>query len=112
MMKLRQAIYHLSQSPTLMYYICLGQYPQTKNAYSLDVNVEKDTCIWNDSFYDMSIEDFVDQVKKQSPKYCIVYIEYDYKQLGLGRDYFIDVCCTLGVDREMADLICREIMLQ
>lgn len=86
--------------------------PVNKNDYSSDIDVKEDTCIWNDSFYDLPVEVFINQIAEQSPKYHIVYIEYDYKQLEFGRDYFIKTCMSLGVSEETADLICKEIMLQ
>lgn len=65
-------------------------------------------CTWTEKFYDWSIEDIEDYVDQNSEN-GIIYIEYQYTQLGLGEDWFTSACKSVLNDPKK---IKREIFLQ
>lgn len=65
-------------------------------------------CTWTEKFYDWSIEDIEDYVDQNSEN-GIIYIEYQYTQLGLGEDWFTSACKAVLNDPKK---IKREIFLQ
>ena len=72
------------------------------------LKIVKDAVPWSEHFYDEKPEDFKKFVADKS-SYDVVYIEYDYKQLGLGEDWFLSACKEVGFD---TNKIRREILLQ
>ena len=72
------------------------------------MKIVNDALVWKESFYDVDILAYKRLIKKKS-KFRVVYIEYDYRQLGLGEDWFIDACSNVGGD---INKIKREILLQ
>lgn len=74
------------------------------------MEIVNDALIWDEKkFYDeLNIDEFKALLKEKS-KFRVVYIEYDYKQLGLGEEWFIDACSNVGGD---INKIKREILLQ
>ena len=73
------------------------------------MEIVNDALVWDEKkFYDeLTVSEFKALIKKKS-KFRVVYIEYDYKQLGLGEDWFIDACANVGGD---INKIKREILL-
>ena len=73
------------------------------------MEIVEDALPWKESFYDLEggIPAFKQLIKHKS-KFKIVYIEYDYKQLGLGESWFVDACSNVGGD---INKIKREILL-
>ena len=72
--------------------------------------VEK-SVTWKESFYDdygNDVKGFREFVEKKS-SYAVVYIEYNYKQLGYGEDWFRKACQQVGHN---VAKIRREILLQ
>lgn len=73
------------------------------------MKIVNDSIPWDETqFYDMPISEFKDLVRRKS-KFRVVYIEFNYRQLGLGEDWFIDACANCGGD---VNKIKREILLQ
>lgn len=74
---------------------------------------------WEERFYDIPPEEFKAMAKKGCPYvdeegiyhegYNVVYIEYDYKQLGLGEEWFRNACMNVGGNKSK---IRREILLK
>ncbi|MCM1218308.1 MAG: hypothetical protein NC548_27800 [Lachnospiraceae bacterium] len=74
---------------------------------------------WDERFYDIPPEEFKALAAKGCPYtdengeyhegYNVVYIEYDYKQLGLGETWFRNACKNVGGNRSK---IRREILLK
>ena len=63
---------------------------------------------WTEKFYDMDVE-AVKEIIDRNSENGIVYIEYDYQQLGKDEDWFRRVCKTVN-NRPAA--VRREILLQ
>lgn len=72
------------------------------------MKIVNDAVVWKESFYDYDVIAYKRLIKKKS-KFRVVYIEYDYKQLGLSEEWFIDACSNVGGD---VNKIKREILLQ
>lgn len=72
------------------------------------LKIVNDSLIWSEKFYDIDPNEFKRLVEKKS-SYNVVYIEYDYKQLGLGEDWFRSACKEVGNN---VNKIRREILLQ
>ena len=72
------------------------------------LKIVNDAVIWTEDFYDWNPSEFKELVLKKS-NYDVVYIEYDYRQLGLGEDWFRSACKEVGND---PNKIRREILLQ
>lgn len=66
------------------------------------------TCKWSEKFYDKDIEDVREYIDKNS-RNGIVYIEYQYKQLGKDETWFKEMC---KVVEQNPMKIKREILLQ
>jgi hypothetical protein len=58
------------------------------------IQIIEGCCTWSESFYDWSKEDVETYIEKNSDN-GIIYIEYSYKQLGLGEEWFIETAKTL-----------------
>lgn len=67
------------------------------------------TCRWTEQFYDMSKEEIQDYVSINAPDSGIVYVEYNYKQLGEGEEWLNEMARLLFNDKVA---IRREIHLQ
>lgn len=80
----------------------------SKNTCQSAMKIVNDSLKWSEKFYDMSPTQFKQLIESKS-KFRIVYIEYNYKQLGLGEDWFAFACSTVGED---PNKIRREILLQ
>lgn len=72
------------------------------------MEIVNDAVLWNEKFYDMPINEFKDLIIRKS-KFRVVYIEYNYHQLGYGEDWFVRACSNVGND---VNKIKREILLQ
>lgn len=72
------------------------------------LKIVNDAVPWTEEFYDMNPTKFKALVETKS-NYDVVYIEYDYKQLGLGEVWFRSACKEVGND---PNKIRREILLQ
>lgn len=72
------------------------------------LKIVNDALTWSEEYYDWKPSEFKDLVASKSA-YDVVYIEYDYKQLGLGEDWFRSACKEVGND---PNKIRREILLQ
>ena len=72
------------------------------------MEIVNDALIWDERFYDDLNPDEFKQLIKEKSKFRVVYIEYDYKQLGYGEEWFIDVCANVGGD---VNKIKREVLL-
>lgn len=70
--------------------------------------VLKLTCEWSEKFYDWDIEDVKEYVKNNSEN-KIMYIEYQYQQLGKDEEWFSEVCAALNNDKLK---IRREVFLE
>ena len=66
------------------------------------------TCKWSESLYDKPIEDVYDYIETNSVNH-IMYIEYQYQQLGKDESWFNKVCAYLNGDKLK---IQREIFLR
>lgn len=66
------------------------------------------TCKWSETFYDKPIEDVREYIEMNSEN-NIVYIEYQYQQLGKDEAWFNKVCAVLNNDKLK---IQREIFLR
>ena len=80
----------------------------SKNTCQSAMKIVNDSLKWSEKFYDMPPSEFKKLVEQKS-KFRIVYIEYNYKQLGLGEKWFAFACSTVGED---PNKIRREILLQ
>lgn len=67
-----------------------------------------DALPWSEKFYDEGFTELRRRVNQKS-KYRIVYIEYDYKSLGYGEQWFRKACNQIGYNTAK---IRREILLQ
>ena len=72
------------------------------------LQIIEETCKWTEKFYDMDIEDVRDYIMTNSGN-RIVYIEYQYQQLGKDEAWFNKVCALLNNSKIK---IQREIFLQ
>lgn len=72
------------------------------------LKIINDSVTWTEQFYDWKPREFKEFVEENS-SYGVVYIEYDYKQLGLGEEWFRSACKEVGND---VNKIRREILLQ
>lgn len=79
-----------------------------KKACQSAMKIVNDCIPWNEKYYDTDISEFKATVKAKST-FRVVYIEYDYKQLGYGEDWFMDAVSNVGGD---PDKVRREILLQ
>lgn len=66
------------------------------------------TCKWSESYYDLGVEKTKEIIAANS-KNGICYIEYSYKQLGLGEEWFRKLCSLVNGD---PTAIKRELLLQ
>ena len=66
------------------------------------------TCKWSEQFYDLGPEKAKEIIAANAAN-NIVYIEYSYKQLGLGEDWFRKLCALVNGD---PTAIKRELLLQ
>jgi len=66
------------------------------------------TCRWSENFYDLG-PDKAKEIISANAANNIVYIEYSYKQLGLGEDWFRKLCSLVNGD---PTAIRRELLLQ
>lgn len=83
------------------------------------LKIVKTSLTWDERFYDIPPAEFKALALKGCPYtdddgmyhdgYNVVYIEYDYKQLGLGEKWFRDACRNVGGNRSK---IRREILLK
>lgn len=80
-----------------------------KKSCARAMEIVEDALPWKEDLYDLEggVDELKDMIKKKS-KFKVVYIEYDYKQLGLGESWFIDACSNVGGD---INKIKREILL-
>lgn len=65
-------------------------------------------CTWTEKFYDWAVSDIENFVDENSEN-GIIYIEYQYPQLGLGEEWFASACKSVLNDPKK---IKREIFLQ
>jgi hypothetical protein len=72
------------------------------------LKIVDDALPWSEQLYDEPVSKMKELVMKKS-QYRVIYIEYDYKQLGLGEDWFITACSQVGGN---VSKIRREILLQ
>lgn len=79
-----------------------------KKACQSAMEIVNDAVVWDEKFYDIHIREYRAIIYKKSV-FRVAYIEYDYKQLGLGEEWFIDACSNVGGDIAK---IKREILLQ
>ena len=66
------------------------------------------TCRWTERFYDLGPEK-AKEIISANAENGIVYIEYEYRQLGLGEDWFRKLCRLVNND---PTAIKRELLLQ
>lgn len=72
------------------------------------MKIVEDALDWEEGYYDVHPLAFKKRVAKHS-NYRVVYIEYDYKQLGYGEAWFIRACSSVGGN---IPKIRREILLE
>lgn len=72
------------------------------------MKIVQDSVVWEEKFYDVDPLKLKRYIAKKT-NYRVVYIEYSYKQLGLGEAWFIRACSTVGNN---IPKIRREILLQ
>lgn len=84
-----------------------GNLADTKACQSA-MKIVKDALPWSERHYDENPADYKRLIKHKSV-FRVVYIEYDYKQLGYGEDWFIEAVSNVGAD---PDKVRREILLQ
>lgn len=73
------------------------------------MKIVDDAVMWEERYYDdLEIDEYKDLISKKS-SFQVVYIEYDYKQLGYDEKWFIRACKNVGYD---VNKIKREILLQ
>lgn len=81
----------------------------SKNTCQSAMQIVNDALVWSEKFYDIgNINDLKALLAKKS-NFKVIYIEYSYKQLGLGEKWFVDACSQVGND---ANKIRREILLE
>lgn len=83
------------------------------------LKIVKTSLAWDERFYDIPVEEFKKLALKGNPYtdehgeyhegYNVVYIEYNYKQLGLGEKWFREACKNVGGNKSK---IRREILLK
>ena len=79
-----------------------------KKACQRAMELVNDAMPWDERFYDEDITELKKTLKDKS-NFRIMYIEYDYKQLGYSEEWFINACANVGND---VNKIKREILLQ
>lgn len=79
-----------------------------KKACASAMTIVDDCVVWNERFYDEG-PDELKRLLNEKSEFRIVYIEYDYKQLGLGEEWFVSACSKVGGDIVK---IRREILLE
>lgn len=67
-----------------------------------------DCLVWSEKFYDEGAQKTRMLLEAKS-NYQIIYIEYSYQELGLGEDWFLEVCRDVGFN---VPKIRREVLLQ
>lgn len=72
------------------------------------LKIVNDAVVWDERFYSINPLDLKRYIAKKS-NYRVVYIEYSYKQLGLGEAWFVRACANVG---NSVPKIRREILLQ
>lgn len=72
------------------------------------MKIVDDAMVWEEGFYDEDINEIKAKLYKKS-KYHVIYIEYSYKQLGYGEEWFRWACSQVGGN---VAKIRREILLQ
>jgi len=72
------------------------------------LKIVEDSVVWSEKYYDVHPLEFKKYIVKKT-NYRVVYIEYNYKQLGLGEAWFVRACSTVGNN---IPKIRREILLQ
>jgi hypothetical protein len=72
------------------------------------LKIVNDSIVWDEKFYDVHPDELRRLIDKKT-NYKVVYIEYNYKQLGLGEAWFKRACATAG---NYIPKIRREILLQ
>ena len=72
------------------------------------MKIVEDSIVWEERFYNVDPMKLKKYIAKKT-NYRVVYIEYNYKQLGLGEAWFIRACSTVGNN---IPKIRREILLQ
>lgn len=72
------------------------------------LKIVNDSVVWDEKFYSVKPLELKRYIAKKT-NYQVVYIEYDYKQLGLGEAWFVRACATVGNN---VPKIRREILLQ
>jgi hypothetical protein len=72
------------------------------------MKIVNDAVTWDEKFYNVKPLDLKKYLVKKS-NYRVVYIEYSYKQLGLGEAWFVRICSMVG---NYIPKIRREILLQ
>lgn len=72
------------------------------------MKIVNDALPWDEKYYDIPIFEFKEILAKKS-EFNVVYIEYDYKSLGLSESWYRDACKQVGGDQAK---IRREILLQ
>lgn len=72
------------------------------------MKIVDDAMVWEETIYDKDINEVKAELYKKS-KYHVIYIEYSYKQLGYGEEWFRWACSQVGGN---VAKIRREILLQ
>lgn len=72
------------------------------------LKIVNDSVVWDEKFYSVHPLELKKYIAKKT-NYQVVYIEYNYKQLGLGEAWFVRACATVGNN---VPKIRREILLQ
>lgn len=72
------------------------------------MKIVNDAVTWEEDFYNIHPLALKRRIAKKS-KYRVVYIEYNYKQLGYGEAWFIRACSTVGGN---VPKIKRELLLE
>lgn len=72
------------------------------------LKIVNDSVVWDERFYSVKPLELKRYIAKKT-NYQVVYIEYDYKKLGLGEAWFVRACATVGNN---VPKIRREILLQ
>lgn len=72
------------------------------------LKIVNDSVVWDEKFYSVKPLELKKYIAKKT-NYQVVYIEYSYKQLGLGEAWFRRACSTVGNN---IPKIRREILLQ
>lgn len=72
------------------------------------MKIVNDALVWEESLYNIPVSEFKKKVATKSA-YQVVYIEYSYRQLGLGEAWFRRACSNVGNN---VNKIRREILLQ